>query len=197
MLAMLNSQRLTICLIVAPALAAAGCGGGTKTTTTIQKASPKASIVQQGPPQAVVQSTSSKAATHPKTARAPTVPAKPLYPTALSERHSEKEKLKIQAKKTGVPVKRQYPLEAQHDFVARCTAGGGSKSGCECIITKLELSNVTEKEQTVAERKGQSLAELLAFDLALRSTSLDGILRKHTIQIPHHAFVYAQQCTGI
>jgi hypothetical protein len=54
---------------------------------------------------------------------------------------------------------KQYPENFQVNFIARCEAAKGSASLCKCVLHKQEFSK---------EEKGQSLAELLALEVALQ-----------------------------
>jgi hypothetical protein len=76
-----------------------------------------------------------------------------------------------------LPVARRYPKELQGKFMSACKAAKGSTSSCECIIIKQEANLKVER--------GQSLAELLAVEIAFERehASLEDI-RRHRVPSP-------------
>jgi hypothetical protein len=75
------------------------------------------------------------------------------------------------AAEADLPLNRRYPKELQGKFMRACKAAKGSTSSCECIIVTQEANLKVEV--------GQSLAELLALELAFERehASLQSIRR--------------------
>ena len=71
-----------------------------------------------------------------------------------------------------MPLKRRYPKELQGKFMLACKAAKGSTSSCECILVRQEANLKVER--------GQTLAELLALELAFahEHASLEDIRRR-------------------
>jgi hypothetical protein len=78
-----------------------------------------------------------------------------------------------------------YPKFLELNFIASCEAAKGSSSSCECILSKQEKSNV---------EKGQSLAELVALQVAFKEgVSLEKVTR-HGVPVPIGIKRAAEQC---
>jgi hypothetical protein len=203
---MLKPLRLAICLLVAPAVVASGCGStetaSTSSTTASTSSTASANAGTSAPKasaQTASQSTSSTAAPDTTKAHEPKAPeAKSKHP--LEERVAElRRKLEHQAPKKRVeaakpsaglsqqqvPLKQRYAEEIQRNFTNLCKAGKGSASSCECLLVRLEVSNV---------EKGQSIAELLAVDEALqRGSSFQEIAQRH-VRLPRRVQGDAEAC---
>jgi hypothetical protein len=93
----------------------------------------------------------------------------------------------LQAAEARLPLKRRYPKEFQGKFMVACKAAKGSTSSCECIIVKQELKINLEK--------GQTLAELLALEIAFQreSASLEDI-RRHRVPSPRGVRRVTREC---
>lgn len=171
--------HLTICLI-ALALVASGCGS-TKKANTSTTAGTRAGTGAGENAQATTLAAGSNGARQTNSAQARKSAQAPKAPEAKSGRQANGSQSTTSAvKPITKPLKPtspaaegrphpfrepskgpyRFPLSAQSSFVAACTAAGGSKSSCECIIAKYETRTVEE---------GQALAELLGAELQLRN----------------------------
>ncbi len=182
---MLKPPRLTICLLVALAVVASGCGSAEKTAST-NAAGTSASAPSKPSPQTASQSTSSTQAQH-TTSKAPepkTAEAKSKSEQQASKKSAEAAKPKTEAAKPkteaaapkleaaaqSVPRKKQYSARTQFIWMKRCETAKGSHLDCECILVKQELAKV---------ETGQSLAEILAIEFAMqKGISLEQVLRQ-------------------
>jgi hypothetical protein len=163
--------RLVICLLIAAASLASACGSTKKARTT--------SVAQTnvGPSapanvNTVPKGTSAKESQHAKKAVEPSASeAKPGQNEAAAaaeenRRRQRKREANIRAAGTQIlgaaeadlPLNRRYPKELQGKFLRACKAAKGSTSSCECIIAT--------QEGNLKVEVGQSLAELLALELA-------------------------------
>jgi hypothetical protein len=160
---MLKPIRLVSCGLVAAAIAAGGCGSS-KTGSTPKTASASAAATGPTTSQAT-HSTSVKQA--PQTSKAHTqTPAAstPSGQTTASKKSAAVPLLKAKPEPKAPPKggKYEYPLEAQRNFLEACEGARSTKSSCECIIEKYARRRVEE---------GQSLAELLATEVALKNAT--------------------------
>lgn len=188
---MLEAPRFAICLIVGLAVLASGCGS-TKTDstqTTVTASTDAGTTVPKGA-QTTTQGTSSNQA--PQTTAPEAKPergataaeAKPEREQKASKKRAEAVKPSVQSSEQ-VPLSHRYPRLVQLKFIAGCLAAKGSDSSCECILTKLEKSNV---------EKGQSIAEMFALELAFqRGVSLQVAMR-HGVRLPHGVQRIAEEC---
>ncbi len=165
-------RRLTALIPVVLALAASGCGSSeTSSTSTTVSTATSASAT----PPATTPSTAAKA-TQPKLTAPKTGTEKATFndthTAAAASPPPPQPKSKSQPGKTTTApsngsLKYVYPREATRNFIGVCTGRGESTASCECIIRKYEAENVSEE--------GQSLAELLGYELALKErTHLPG-----------------------
>lgn len=162
--------RLASCLLVVAAILASGCGA-TSTSSTTTSVSTSVSTGASGsssPPTATQGTSSAEAARRAKAGEPAGAKTAPGHQGRAAEakreaEHSTPEEI-AQATAPGggflnnVQLKKRYPVRAQREFIAKCERGKGSTPACECIVAKLELSPVD---------KGQSLAEMLAIEVAL------------------------------
>ena len=176
---MLEPPRLAICLLIALALAASGCGSTEKAASTSASTStpnqPSTPTASQGTGSTGAQHTTSKA--REQTAAQATPKHQELSAEAkrhlaevkerikqqvakrVAEARRELEKKPLEAAANTVPLKKQYSVREQFKFVTLCKAAKGSHLDCECVLVKQELLNV---------ETGESLAELLALEYALQ-----------------------------
>ena len=151
-------------LLILVAVVASGCGSSKKarTTTTATTSAIAGTTASTGA--TTTQSTTTRPKPHTTKPPARKPPERPLGQSlgAPGPANASTPKIKIPPEPKAPPRggKYTYPREAQSNFIGVCLSGGGSKSSCECIIEKFEARRVEE---------GQSLAELLGFELALKS----------------------------
>ncbi len=198
---MLKLGSLAVCLLVAPALIASGCGSTeTASTSKTAEASGSTSAPSNESTQTAAQSTGSTGAQNTAKARAPKAPeaeAKPKRQEKAAEvtrrrelEEREKKAARAEAPKPSpglakdVPRARRYPPEISGPYYYLCEAGKGSPGTCECILVKLELTNV---------EKGRSIAELLAVEVALKKASLATIMNQG-VALPENARRAAGEC---
>jgi hypothetical protein len=161
---MLKPLHLAICLPVALAVAASGCGSTKKASTTTTASTPTTASTTGGTTgptstgATATQTTTPKQAPKKSKAHAKK-PAAPKPQATVPQRIITAPKPKPEPK-TPPKGKYEYPLEVQTAFISSCVAGSSTKSGCECIIAKFESRKVEE---------GQSLSELLGAELALQN----------------------------
>jgi len=198
--------RVVICVLVVAASLMSGCGSTKKASTTSIASSnvgtstpPNASTGPTGA--AVSNGTGTKASQHTKKAAEPTpAEGKPGRNEADAEakenrRLQRQREANIRAAGTNilgaaeqdVPLKRRYPKELQGKFLRACKAAKGSTSSCECIIARQEVNLKVEQ--------GQSLAELLALELAFERehASLEDI-RRRRVRAPRLVRHVVREC---
>jgi hypothetical protein len=195
----LKPGSFAVCLLVAPALIASGCGSTeTASTSKTAGASASTSAPSNESTQTAAQSTGSTGAQNTVKAREPKAPkAKPTLQEKAAEvtrrrELTEREKKAAQAEAPkpspgfakDVPRARRYPPEISQPYYYLCEAGKGSPGTCECILVKLELTNV---------EKGRSIAELLAVEVALKKASLPTIMNQG-VALPENARRAAGEC---
>jgi hypothetical protein len=162
--------HLVVCVLVVTASLVSGCGS-TKKASTIATASTNTGTSAPANVNTVPKGTSTKASQHTKKAVEPrAAEAKPgqnqTGAEAEQSRRRQRRQANIRAAGTqilgaaeqDVPPNRRYPKELQGKFLRACTAARGSRSSCECIIAR--------QEGNLKVERGQSLAELLALELA-------------------------------
>jgi hypothetical protein len=179
----LKPPRLVICLLGGLAVLASGCGS-TKTASTRTTARVSTSGAATAPAskaaQTATQSTSSKPAPKPAVAaakpehREKAAAAKPEHEQNAAKRSVEAVKPKAGSGEQ-VPRSRRYPRFLQLKFIVSCEAAKGSNSSCECILTKLERSDV---------EKGHSLAELIALELTFKEGASFEAVVHHRVALP-------------
>ena len=179
MLAMRNSPRLTICIVVALAIVAivtSGCGGSTKASTTYLTTSTASQPSSQSGTQSgtVSPSAGSTGATHsatePKVAEATPKGQERTGEGAGSGGSSAAGKSGTQTvEHPPTSRKHEFALDLQRKFMTACTAGQGSKGRCECILFKFENANV---------ERGQAIAEMLVVEVGLQGESLESLTQK-------------------
>lgn len=221
---MRSPLHLTACLLGGLALAASGCGGSsTKTATTTSATSASTGATAQTTAQTPSHSTGatghSTGATGPSTrsvakqkaaeARAKAAEAAAEAKLLREKRAAEQRIAEIRAKnrslspavrkarfEAGVRAARKkrkpYPPYLQQNFMTACEAGKGSTSVCMCILTKQEFSKV---------ESGQSLAEVLALELALHEGRAVTEVRqtvapRRPIALPAGVRLHAEECLG-
>ena len=175
MLAMRNSPRLTICIVVTLAIVAivtSGCGGSTKASTTYLTTSTASQPSSQSG--TVSPSAGSTGATHsatePKVAEATPKGQERTGEGAGSGRSSAAGKAGTQTvEHPPTSRKHEFALDLQRKFMTVCTAGQGSKGRCECILFKFENANV---------ERGQAIAEMLVVEVGLQGESLESLTQK-------------------
>jgi hypothetical protein len=178
---MSNPRRLTICLLVVPAVLASGCGSSktasTNTTASVNAATTTAPANTNT--QTASQSTGSTGPQHTNTTptqkatnATPKTKAPPSHTTAQAPRP------RTQTTEPQVSAKRLFPLQFKQNFLAAWTAASGSKSSGECIIAKY---------QAYKGEKGKALAELVGFEL---------VLNNHLKLRNRLARQYAKECHG-
>ena len=172
--------HLATYLLVAAAVLLSGCGS-TKKTSTTGTASTGASAAQNVP-----RGTSTKEPHHGKKGVTPKAPeATPEQKQAAAEAEAGRRivrkrqaneraaaRIGLKAAEADLPLKRRYPKELQGKFMLACKAAKGSTSSCECILVRQEANLKVER--------GQTLAELLALELAFahEHASLEDIRRR-------------------
>jgi hypothetical protein len=193
LLAVLKPIRLAICLPVVLVVLASGCGS-TKTASTPTTATTSPNAGTTLPPgkgaQTATQSTSSKHA--PQTTAAEAKPerrekaaeAKPERELKASKRRAEAVKPRVESAEQ-VPRSHRYPRYIQLKFISSCEAAKGSNSSCECVLTKLEKSNV---------EKGQSIAELVGLELELKSGISIQEAMRHRVPLPRRVQRDLEEC---
>jgi hypothetical protein len=195
----LKAPRLAIFLIVGLAVPASGCGSTktVSTTTTTASAPTTASTstnagttapARKGA-QTATQSTGAKNAPHttaPKAKpqrREKAAEAKPQRVVKALKKTAEELELGRGSSEKSPP--HRFPRLFQLRFIVSCEAAKGSNSSCECILTKLEKSNV---------EKGQSIAELLVLQGELQSgTSFQAVARGR-VRLPRKVKRYTKEC---
>jgi hypothetical protein len=130
-------------------------------------------------PQTVPQRTNNKESQRagtPKAAEAkpPLTEAEILRKQHTNERAAARTELEIA--EADLPLKRRYPKDLQGKFMLACKAAKGSASSCECIIIRQEANLKVEQ--------GQSLAELLALELAFERHASLADIRRHRVPSP-------------
>jgi len=206
--AMPRPLRLTICPLAATAvLLVSGCGSAKKASTDETASTNNATT--SAPARTTGQSKSSTQAQHatktrqPKAAKAKPQPKEKAAeaPSKSKQREAETQKAifkqeaerhaaatpTLQAAERQLPLSRRYPKFIQGKFLLACRAAKGSKSSCECIVAKQELNLKVEQ--------GQSIAELLALEIAFRQehASLADI-RRHRVLSPRNIREVARKC---
>jgi hypothetical protein len=200
---MSSPRCLTICLLLAPAALAGGCGSAESTST--HTTAGVAATATTGAPSGVGTQTAAQgtgATGAEQTSTTPAPPAKRATPTtkAPPSQTSAQAEIPIAAipKVKFTPPKRkpkvtpqyseghivkplrpglrnQFPLELQSRFITVWLAANGSGSSAECVIEKYEARNVAE---------GPALAELVGVQVAV----LDHL------QLNPRARRYAREC---
>jgi hypothetical protein len=178
--------HLAICLLVAPAVLASGCGSTeSASTSNTARTATSAGASSRTTPQTATQSTGSTGARHALRAREDLKTKRELQEKVAKARreleHGNVKKAPEAAKPklsprfaSEVPKARRFPPEIYEPFLTACHAGKGSIAGCECILVKLELSN-GEKDRHIAElltvqlaaRQGASVAKIMAGGVVL------------------------------
>jgi hypothetical protein len=186
---MRKSFGLAICLLVAPAAFAWGWGSWSTTTTTSAPANQASQTLGQSTSSKEAQPTTKTGkptaaetkAAEVKAAQAKAAEAEQKAP----ESGTEAGKPTTGASERQVPLSHRFPKYIQSNFIINCTAARGSASSCECVVVKLEQSNV---------EKGRSIAELLVLELALRrGASLEEALRQ---PLPEKVQRDVKECTS-
>jgi hypothetical protein len=196
---MRGPPRLVICLLVAATLLVGGCGSAKKASTT-SAANTNVGTSAPANVSTVPKGASTKESQHAKKAVTPSAAeAKPEQnQTAAAEeirRHQRQREANERAARTqilavaeyDVPLNRRYPKELQGKFLRACKATKGSTSSCECIIAR--------QEGNLKVEVGQSLAELLALELAFKRehASLEDI-RRRRVRSPSLVRQVVRQC---
>jgi hypothetical protein len=176
--------RLVICLLVPAVSLVSGCGCGSakKASTTITANTNVGTSAPAGV-SAVPKATNTKEGQHSNNAVTPSAAQPGQSEAAAAEenrRREQKREANIRAAGTQIlgaaeadlPLNRRYPKELQGKFLRACERAKGSSSSCECIIARQEANLKVET--------GQSLAELLALELAFERehATLEAIRRK-------------------
>jgi hypothetical protein len=191
--------RLVICLLVAAALLVSGCGSSKNASTTITE---NTNVGPSAPASVstVPQGTSAKESPHANTAVTPRAaePKPEQNQTAVAEkvrRHQRQRAAYERAAHTRIlgaaeadlPLNRRYPKELQGKFLRACKAAKGSTSSCECIIAT--------QEGNLKVEVGQSLAELLALEIAFQRehASLEDV-RRRRVRSPRFVRKVVRQC---
>jgi hypothetical protein len=189
----------TICLIAAVAVLASGCGSTKKATTattattgTIASTSTGATATAGVPAGKGAQKPAqSTGATHAPHATAPE--ARPEHREAPVKTTPEQQRIlkrRAESVKPGagsgeLTPPHHYPKFIEFSFMSSCEAAKGSRSKCECILIKQEKSNV---------EKGQSIAELVALEVAFKEgASLEKAMH-HGVPLPVRIKRAAEQC---
>ncbi len=165
----MSRSRSLVCLSVALALVASGCGESTKTASTSATAStPAATSTPAGT--STPASTSTSAGTTAPATESPHA----VQGTGSTESHTQSQP-KASNKAAKAPVKKAtvkppanilrlpaprflYPKKLRRMFVAACEAAQGSPAACECVIAKQAAGNA---------EKGQLLSEVLALEAVI------------------------------
>jgi hypothetical protein len=163
---MLKAARVAICLFVAPAVVASGCGSTNTTSTNTTSANTSTSAPANQSSQAVSPSTSSTEAPHATKAPKPkAAEAKRESKAKGSEQSAEAAKPGTKAAPIPPPLSSQlFPKQIRGAFIASCTAGKRSTSSCECVLAQFEESKVEGKVV-----KEESIAELILLEHDLQS----------------------------
>jgi hypothetical protein len=191
---------LLICLLFLVASVASGCGStkkprttGAASTSVGTSAPAKVGIVPKGP--------STKASQHTKTAGEPSsTEAKAGQGQTATEaqeiqRQRRQREADVRAAHTqilgaaeaDVPPNRRYPKELQGRFLRACKAAKGSTSSCECIIAR--------QEGNLKVERGQSLAELLALEIAFeREHASLADIRRRRVRSPRLVRRVVREC---
>jgi hypothetical protein len=152
--------RLTICLLVVPAILASGCGSSktaTNTTTTSASATTTTSPPTSATTQTAGQSTGSSGPQQTSTTPAQkTTTATPKTPP--SQPNPQASTPGTGATGTHASPGHVFPLELKQKFLAAWLAAHLSKSSGECVIDKFQAQKIIE---------GRALAEMVGFELAL------------------------------
>jgi hypothetical protein len=194
--------HLSVVLLAVLAVVAGGCGSSEHAATTVTQASTSVPTVTTAP--AAVPTTSS-ATTPPTTAApkpTPEIQHGPVVetlrklgiskvpPKVLKERAR-----KLLAEANAVPVLKDVPPARRYEekiyepFLAVCKeAGKGSSANCECIVVKQELVKV---------EKGESLAELLALQVAFQKGETLAKVWRHQAAVPTYAQRSADECKKV
>ena len=186
-----------MCLLVGAILVSA-CGSTKKagTSTTASTASTGASGTSGA--QTVPRGTSTKGskptkkAVEPETAE--TKPERKESPEAENRRLVRKREANrraaarptLQVAEMDLPLKRRYPKELQGKFMRACTAAKGKTSSCECIIVKQEANLKVER--------GQTLAELLALEIAFSRGATLADIRRRRVRSPRLVRRVIREC---
>jgi hypothetical protein len=84
-----------------------------------------------------------------------------------------------------VPRKKRYPETVSIKFISSCKTAKGSPSSCGCVLARQELRKV---------EKGQSIAELLAFEIAVQSGASLKAMMQHKVELPVGLSQSLDQC---
>jgi hypothetical protein len=178
---MLGRLRVVGCLLAATLLVS-GCGSTKKSstsTTSNNGGTTSANAGATGPvrPQTVPQRARNKESQHAATPKAAEAkPKQELTGTEILRKRKTNERAAVRTgleiAETDLPFNRRYPKDLQGKFMLACKAAKGSASSCECIIVRQEVNLKIER--------GQSLAELLALEIAFerQHASLEDIRRR-------------------
>jgi len=161
--------RLTILLLVVAAVLVSGCGSSRKASSTSSantSAGTGASPAQTVPRGASARSQHTKKPAEPKPAEASPGPHETAAEARENLRRQREREADVRAAGTpslgaaeaDLPLHRRYPKELQGKFLRACKRARGSTSTCECIIARQEANLRVER--------GQTLAELLALEIA-------------------------------
>jgi len=194
---MSSPRRLTICLLLAPAALAGGCGSGkstsTHTTATVTAATTgaPASVGTQTAGQGTGSTGAEQTSTTPAPQSKGTTPTTKAPPSQTSAQATipkvkftpPKHKPKVTPQYSEGHIvtpprpglKHEFPLELQRKFIEVWLAANGSKSSAECVIEKYEARDVVE---------GVALAEM---------TGLQVTLLDH-LQLNRRSQQYAREC---
>jgi hypothetical protein len=178
-----------------------GCGSTKKASTTSTASSNVGTSTpanaSTGPTGAAVSNgTGTKASQHTKTAAEPTAADNEAAAEAKENRRHQRQREAdtraagthiLGAAEQDVPLNRRYPKELQGKFLRACKAAKGSTSSCECIIARQEVNLKVER--------GQSLAELLALELAFERehASVEDV-RRRRVRAPRLVRQVIREC---
>jgi hypothetical protein len=172
--------RVVGCLLAATLVSGCASTKTPSTSTTSKNAgTTSANAGASGPvsTQTVPQHARNKESQHaraPKAAEAK--PKRELTGTEILRKRKANERAAartgLEIAETDLPFNRRYPKDLQGKFMLACKAAKGSASSCECIIIRQEANLKVER--------GQSLAELLALEIAFerQHASLRDIRRR-------------------
>lgn len=206
---MANSRVISACVVLA--VLASGCGSSSTTTSTVASA-PSINTATNTATRTATQGTS------PTTTPKPSPPPQSAQTKAARQIESKATERKVKAAEqankalfraiakslpptpTHLPPSRRFPEDVQARFLGACQVGKGSPSVCKCVLAKMELRPL-ENRESVTETRGRSIAETLILGEALvggvvhPGVTVDQAIRR-AVPIPRRVRETLATCKG-
>jgi hypothetical protein len=178
---------LSICLVVALAFVASGCGSSTNTvSTTVTTSTPVAES-----PHTTDQATGSTQAPQASTPTA-TQPAKTktlsIEPPTQLKPSAPKQPAAKPNTEPPPPVAKEkgFPRAVKVAFLEACGKTKGSPSGCKCVLATQEMRKV---------EKGQAIAEMLILEREMRGRGISiQQAARHAVLLPEGVELTVKRC---